>query len=91
MVLHLVQRSPYQHTALQDCLNLCSEGDSILLMEDGVLGHQHPSLADIPSTVYALDDDVNARGIDLSDAITPCSYDKFVALCQKHTQVISWF
>jgi len=91
MVLHLVQRSPFQHSALRDCLNLCADTDAILLMEDGVLGVNHTDLKTVTVPLYALQDDLSARGLNAPDTIKACGYDEFVELCGQYKQVVSWF
>lgn len=91
MVLHLVQRSPFQHSALADCLNLCAKDDGILLMEDGVLAQNHGLLQNQTHNVFALKDDLDARGLTASDHIKVCTYSEFVALCTQYSKVISWF
>ena len=91
MNLHLIQRSPYQYSALADCLKLCAEQDAILFMEDGVLGQSHTLLNDVANPKFALQDDLNARGLSIADNVTPCSYTEFVELCTRYKKVISWF
>ncbi len=91
MTLHLIQRSPFSNSALQDCLNTLDSQDSILLMQDGVYGLNHPLLSNTQVTTYALLDDLNARGLDAKNAIKNIEYPEFVALCTSHKHVISWY
>ncbi len=35
-MLHTVNKSPFQNSALENCLRLVRDGDVILLLEDGV-------------------------------------------------------
>lgn len=92
MILHLIQRSPFSSSVLDDCLDIADSSDALLLMEDGVYGIQH---SDIPKDkdVYALQEDVEARGITIqaNSDIKLCNYDDFVSLTTQYNQVISWF
>ena len=38
MLLHIVNKSPFERNALESCLRLSNSGHSILLYEDGVYG-----------------------------------------------------
>ncbi len=101
MTLHLIQRSPFTHQALSNCLKTLMPEDSILLMEDGVYSIQHPLLQDIltpaaqakPTSIYALIDDVNARGLEAFNhtPILNISMAEFVEQCAQHKHVISWY
>ena len=92
MILHLIQRSPYSHSVLKDCLAVLGDQDAILLMEDGVYGYEHADLNEV-NVVYALQPDLQARGLTPADdsKIQACDYDEFVSLSAKYSQVISWF
>ena len=35
-MLHTINKSPFQNSALENCLRLARDGDVILLLEDGV-------------------------------------------------------
>jgi|SRR3954468_22318671 len=99
--LHTVNKSPFSHTTLTSCLQVCSKLDGILLLEDGVFG----GLASAPCTedvselinagvqIYALATDVNARGLQekIRKDITVIDYNDFVQLSIKHNCVQSWY
>ena len=91
MTLHLIQRSPFSNSALQDCLNIIDSQDSILLMEDGVYGLQHKLLQQTQLTTYALQEDITARGLHAKECIKEIDYVEFVNLCSQHKHVISWY
>ena len=70
-MLHTVNKSPFSHTALESCLRYISEGDVLLLTEDGVLAAAaNTSKSDMLQTalannkVYALQADLKARAVD---------------------------
>ena len=93
MTLHLIQKSPFEHSALKDCLAIIDNNDAILLMQDGVLACQH-NLLDTTNTnypIYAINDDLRARGLDPSNNIQAIEFTGFVKLCETATRVISWY
>jgi tRNA 2-thiouridine synthesizing protein B len=99
MILHTVNKSPYSHQTLQDCLRVCQQQSSILFIEDGVLAindgdyctqliEQNPHI-----TFYALQADVVARGLTdtANPAVTLIDDSGFVDLVTQHHCVQSWF
>ena len=95
MRLHIVNKSPEQNSALADCLAHCADTDSLLLIEDAVVAavKGHPALQEYAGKIYALQEDVAARGIQalLSADVALVDYAGFVALCAEHRQNLSWF
>jgi len=96
-MLHTVNKSPFSSSSLENCLELAKSGDAILLYEDGVLGAQAGNKSEtlIQSatskfSVYALEEDLSARGIqNLISGIKTISYDGFVDLVAEH-KVVPW-
>lgn len=92
--LHLVNHSPARSDALAACLALLRPGDGLLLFEDGVLAVLHTGLDDLPGdiTLFALDADVRARGLDarLPERIERVDHGGFVAACATHDRVVTW-
>ena len=98
--LHTVNKSPYERNALKSCLDHASSGDSILLIEDGVLGARKggsfaQSLTEMKSScaVYALGPDLAARGVtkdDLAEGVELVDYAGFVDLAAAATRVCAW-
>ncbi|MBC54016.1 MAG: sulfurtransferase complex subunit TusB [Gammaproteobacteria bacterium] len=92
--LHIVNKSPFRSDALQRCLALVAPGDSILLIEDGVLAASLSTLADSVSgrsvTCYALIDDLAARGVSAADTcIRSVDATGFVNLIVEHRNSLS--
>ena len=91
-MLHTVNKSPFQNSALEDCLRLARDGDVILLLEDGVYaaaaGTVKSSLIERAvkqHVVYAIGADLKARGLDkLIKEVRIASYGDFVDLVEKH-------
>ncbi len=98
--LHTVNKSPFATQTLLSCLNHASDGDSILMIEDGVYGGASGTgLADAVSArngavaIYVLGPDLTARGLDsarLIDGIKSVDYAGFVDLATKHDLTHAW-
>ena len=82
-ILHTVNK-PGQPLAL--CLRAASRGDSVLLIEEAVYELMGRGLDALPDdcAVFVMGADALARA-ELID------YERFVALCVEHDQVLSWF
>ena len=91
-MLHTINKSPFQNSALENCLRLARDGDVILLLEDGVyasaVGTVKSSLIEQAvrrHAVYAIEADLKARGLDkLIKEVRIASYGDFVDLAEKH-------
>jgi tRNA 2-thiouridine synthesizing protein B len=97
-MLHIVNRSPFSHSCLADCLRVCDERSSILLIEDGVYAALTNSewlsrLLAQTNRVYVLDADVAARGLGekIAGAVSRVDYAGFVQLCCEHSSTHSWY
>ena len=98
--LHIVNRSPEHPSAMDRCLKFSSKDDSLLLIEDGVyfalpatLSKIQQSLDTVNITLYALEEDLVARGIHkkVDESIQVVNYDGFVELTATHNKSSSWF
>lgn len=90
--LHLVQQSPFTHTALASCLQVCGPDDSIVLMHDAA--YAALTERDWPTArVYALAEDIAERGLssNMPGTIELIDYAALVALCSEHPHSLSWF
>ena len=99
MLLHTVNKSPFQYGALESCIRLSKDGSSILLIEDGVYGALNntritPLVQEAMKTkkVYALEPDLKARGVQgkVLDGIQLVDYGGFVDLAAEHKAVEAW-
>jgi tRNA 2-thiouridine synthesizing protein B len=75
-VLHIIKKSPYESSALEDALSYINQNDIVLLTEDGVYavkkGGKYEGLlknAMQKHTVYCLLADIKARGIQENEII----------------------
>ncbi|NIP15593.1 MAG: sulfurtransferase complex subunit TusB [Pseudomonadales bacterium] len=83
--LHLVNHP----SALPSCLEAARDGDTILLLEDGV----YAAASGAPERpLHAIDIDVTARGLAerLHENVTLASYQEFVQLVENHQPIVSW-
>ena len=98
-MLHTVNKSPFEKESMKSCLRLSAEGSSILLIEDGIYAAMvDTTISDSvkeamkSKKIYALKEDVNARGVQnkLMDGIEQIDYAGFVDLVTQHDKVQSW-
>lgn len=100
MILHIVNKSPFEKSSLASCLRLSQPGSPVLLIEDGVYGALAginngllPETANAERNVYALEPDLALRGIEhhrLLDYVKVIGYSDFVALTVEASAVQSW-
>ncbi|MBF0422503.1 MAG: sulfurtransferase complex subunit TusB [Magnetococcales bacterium] len=97
-MLHTVNKSPFQNSALDSCLRFCQPGDVLLLLEDGVYGAApgtaKSSLVEGALTkkikVYALGADLNARALkETIKGVEITDYAGFVDLVEAN-KIHSW-
>ena len=99
-VLHIVNKSPYDRNSLDACLRLARADSAILLIEDGIYAVQKNAAASermqqamSKHPVYALQPDLEARGINpdnMIDGISLVDYDGFVKLTTEYDKLQSW-
>ena len=98
--LFTVNKSPFERNALATCLTHTSEGDAVLMIEDGVLGARkgtafEKTLRDKrpQCAIYALGPDLAARGVkaeDLVAGVEIVDYGGFVDLAARNDRVCAW-
>ena len=98
-MLHTVNKSPFEHKALESCLRFARPRSAVLLIEDGVYAAAKdtavaPAVREAMQTVtiYALKPDVEARGMQnrVMDGVRLVDYGGFVDLVVEHDAVQSW-
>lgn len=97
-MLHVVNKSPLERTALDTCLRVAQAGSGVLLIEDGIFAAVKGTAAAESIkhaggvTVYALWPDVEARGMQdrMLDGVKMVDYGGFVDLVAEHATVQSW-
>jgi tRNA 2-thiouridine synthesizing protein B len=98
-MLHTVNKSPFEHKALEACLKFARQGSAVLLIEDGVYAAARDTAVSrqlqeaLKSVqIYALKPDVEARGMQnrVMDGVRLVDYGGFVDLVAEHNAVQSW-
>jgi tRNA 2-thiouridine synthesizing protein B len=95
-MLYTLSHSP-NYCDLPALLRLTTEGDALLLLQDGVLAgltgsHHLDLLLNTSLSLYALEDDLAARGLlgHFSSNIAVIDYNHFVALTEQHRSQMAW-
>lgn len=99
-MLHTVNKSPFEKTSLESCLRVARDGSAVLLIEDAVYAAANSTAVENQMreamerlSLYALEPDVKARGLDadkLIEGIALVDYAGFVDLTVAHDNVQSW-
>ena len=99
-MLHIVNKSPFERTAFESCLKHVSVGDSVLMIEDAVVGAvQNTRFAAqleqalIECSVYVLSGDFAARGLsekNIISGVIAVDYAGFVDLTVECDTTQSW-
>ena len=98
-MLHTVNKSPFEHRALETCLRYARQGSAVLLIEDGVYAAARDTAvakqvqeALKSVSIYALKPDLEARGMQnrVMDGVRLVDYEGFVDLVVEHNAVQSW-
>ena len=104
MTLHLINKSPANSSALNDCLSLLEHGDNnssaILLIEDAVYFAQkrsdyadlHEKVERLELSCYLLKEDLLVRALDseAAEGFLIVDYEGFVQLSIDYNKVQSW-
>ena len=93
-MMHIVKKSPYESSALNNAINYILQGDIMLLTEDGIYaakkGGKFSSLireTAQTNNVYCLVEDVKARGIaetEIIENVKLIDYKGFVEKVVEH-------
>jgi len=106
MLLHTVNKSAFDHSALGDCLRVAAQNDAVLLIENGVYGALNSSqggtdysqgikqLSANGTRFFVLKADCEARGFSdsaLLPAFQITDDAGFVALAAEASAIQSWY
>ena len=97
MILHIINKTK-DATLIDQCMRYCSQGDSVLLVEDGVYlaltsSPSLPSELSNDITLYALKEDLIVRGLELDKVqmnVKPVHMSEYIELTASHSKVINW-
>jgi tRNA 2-thiouridine synthesizing protein B len=95
--LHVLSHSPFNDGRLGSCLRLLGPQDGVLLSGDAVYALQ-PTTATLQAlelmpasiTLFALDEDLQARALSAPERVQVVDYPAFVELCARFAKVNSW-
>lgn len=95
--LHILSHSPFADSRLLSCLRLLGANDALLLTGDATYALQ-PNTANLQAlqllpagiALYALSEDLAARGLQAPERVQAVDYPGFVELCTRYTRVNSW-
>ncbi|ERS89997.1 sulfurtransferase complex subunit TusB [Halomonas sp. PBN3] len=95
MLLHILNRAP-DTPACRQALSAMGPADRLLLIEDGVFGAlaaQRAVFAGVEGRLYALQEDLEARGLlgRHADGIQVVDVEGFVALTETCERAVSWY
>lgn len=88
--LHVLSHSPFSDTRLASCLRILGSSDALLLCGDAVYALQQQSSTLEEKTVFALEEDLQARNIECPQWATPVDYPAFVDLSIRYDKVNTW-
>jgi tRNA 2-thiouridine synthesizing protein B len=98
--LHTVNKSPFEKTSLDACLNHLGSGANLLLIEDGIYAalkgtavEERVKTALDSVKVYVLGPDLKARGFSeerVIEGISVVDYAGFVDLAAENDKVQAW-
>ncbi|MFN3235175.1 MAG: sulfurtransferase complex subunit TusB [Gammaproteobacteria bacterium] len=87
-MLHIISLSPNQMRIFESYLRTASKEDVFLFINDGV--YLIALCPDLPKQCYALNDDVQARGIKLPTKVKGININDFVDLTEQHECIQHW-
>ncbi|WP_034474156.1 sulfurtransferase complex subunit TusB [Aestuariibacter salexigens] len=87
-----LHRLTTRHPELAELINrMCDEGDGVLLSGDACYHHQQLHYIPVNAALYALQEDLDARAINIDRAVYDCvDFDGFVELTIQYDKVVSW-
>lgn len=95
--LHILAHSPFADSRLASCLRLLNGNDGVLLCGDAVYALQDgtrisQALELMPPSIglYVLQEDVQARALQMPERVQCIDYPQFVALTLHFAKVNSW-
>lgn len=70
------------------CLPFIADDDALMLCGDAVYALRQPLNQSM--SLYALAEDIQARGLESFTQAKTVDYSEFVALCAAYTKVVAW-
>lgn len=93
--LHIIRQSAFNTCDLAQCLDLISDKDALVLMDDGCYNLNHALLQPLiqPNqdiNINVVESHAAARAIQISQDISPITMTDVVNLTFAHNKVITW-
>lgn len=93
--LHVLSHSPFSDTRLSSCLRLLGREDGLLLSGDAVYALKpgsapHAALEQRRPRLYALLEDLQARGLAAGPGVVTLDYPGFVQVAIDYDKVNTW-
>ncbi|MFJ4143909.1 sulfurtransferase complex subunit TusB [Pseudomonas sp. NPDC089734] len=88
--LHVLSHSPFADTRLDSCLSLMGPSDGVLLCGDATYALIPPATRILEKQVFALDEDIKARNLQVPHGVACVDYAGFVELSLRFDRVNTW-
>lgn len=90
-MLHIITASPFQSSALAECLTFADSKDALLLLGEGVYAVAHADARLTNKNVFVLLEHSNARGLPQVTWAHYIDYNRMVELTEQHHPIQTWF
>lgn len=90
MTLHIVTSSPFQSPALDNCLEIISAEDVLVLLADGVYAAACRGLVPDGIISYHIREDLLQRGVTPIPSCLPLDYAQLVTLTEQYCAIHTW-
>jgi tRNA 2-thiouridine synthesizing protein B len=90
-MLHIISASPFQSSALTECLGIADTKDALLFLGEGVyaVAQADPRLTN--RNVFVLQEHADARGLSQVAWVHYIDYNFMVELTEQHHPIQTWF
>lgn len=90
-MLHIITTSPFQSSALSECLSFADTQDALLLLGEGVYATVRADAQLINRNVFVLQEHTEARGLPHVTWAHYIEYHRMVELTEQHHPIQTWF
>ena len=88
-LLHLVQKSAFETSDFQQCIDTLAFGDQVVLLDDGCYNIRHQLINKL-TEVMVVKIHADARAIAIQAGMLAISMDDLIELTFKHNSVVTW-
>lgn len=90
-MLHMITTSPFQSSALTECLNIAGAQDALLFLGEGVYATTLWDAGLRNRNLFVLQEHAEARGLPQVAWARYIDYDQMVELTEHHHPIQTWF